>query len=432
MNERWLFSVLCFSSLTFSHHGHSYRHAHELALGPHVSVDAHTPLPALAVEPRHRRMVGHLLGHEPDSVAASRWIVALLCVVGAPARLPRGPLVGSDQRFDSFPRHFPGTVEGLPQHRVVGLLGHSAFPPLVEGGQVVLDKADYAVLGRGPGCDRQEHVRVGHEVGVHLQEGSLFQNEGWKHHLGKTKLLKCDPKTFVTMKESAVFQCVTRVRSMPSLSWESRWRMMLRWSSRTPRSSSSLSSVSVTSSLGLMSSSPVGCCTNKKRTQHVQLLSLNEKVEALDRFVLWLWEYNIMTTTLHHLTSETASSKRGQFSYFNKENYQRQPEGSFKINLRVCKKIERQRWRYTISDSNSPEKIKPQCSPKPNQVISVGTSNQTATGLCAVVLGTGKYIYFLFSGTLSWKSLSFSKRLFPDTADNIHHILCCLPKVSWI
>lgn len=51
----------------------------------------------------------------------------------------------------------------------------------------------------------------------------------------------------------------TLVRSMPSLSCDSRWRMMLRWSSRTPRSSSSLSSVSVTSSDGLMSSSPV-CC----------------------------------------------------------------------------------------------------------------------------------------------------------------------------
>lgn len=36
--------------------------------------------------------------------------------------------------------------------------------------------------------------------------------------------------------------------------------MMLRWSSRTPRSSSSLSSVSVSSSEGLISSSPASCC----------------------------------------------------------------------------------------------------------------------------------------------------------------------------
>lgn len=94
----------------------------------------------------------------------------------------------------------------------------------------------------------------------------------------KDKIVKTWPKTITLVKinESAVFQRVTRVRSMPSLSWESRWRMMLRWSSRTPRSSSSLSSVSVISSLGLMSSSPVGCCTNKKRTEQFQLLGLNE------------------------------------------------------------------------------------------------------------------------------------------------------------
>jgi len=41
--------------------------------------------------------------------------------------------------------------------------------------------------------------------------------------------------------------------------------MMLRWSSRTPRSSSSLSSVSVTSSVGLMSSSPRWCYENRKK-----------------------------------------------------------------------------------------------------------------------------------------------------------------------
>lgn len=60
---------------------------------------------------------------------------------------------------------------------------------------------------------------------------------------------------------------------MPSLSWESRWRMMLRWSSRTPRSSSSLSSVSVTSSVGLMSSSPVWCYDNNKKTENSMLFT---------------------------------------------------------------------------------------------------------------------------------------------------------------
>lgn len=43
---------------------------------------------------------------------------------------------------------------------------------------------------------------------------------------------------------------LTRVRSMPILSWDRRWMMMLLCSSWTPSSSSSLSSVSVVSSLG--------------------------------------------------------------------------------------------------------------------------------------------------------------------------------------
>lgn len=115
-------------------------------------------------------------------------------------------------------------------------------------------------------------------------------------------------------------------------------------------------------------------------------------------------------------------SLRGQFSFFNKEN--QRPEGSFKINLRVCKEDERRGRHYSIFDNDSREKTKPQCSPKPNQVVSVRTSNQTATGLrlkvlarvsllCCnghVVLGTRKCIHILFSGTSSWKSLSFSER----------------------
>lgn len=289
--------------LTFPDHGHSYRHAHELALGPYVSVDAHPPLPALTVKPWNWWMMGHLLAHKADSVAAFWRIVRLLRGVGAPAWLPGGPRVRSDQRFNFVPRHFPGTVEGLAQHGVVGLLGHGALSPLVEGGQVVLDKADDAVLGCGPSCDWQEHVRVGHEVGVHLQQWSLFQDEGRQHHLGKTKKFKRMRFILGKWQENNnytqyrlhswhinFFLCVpeflggssslvsTRVRSMPSLSWESRWRMMLRWSSRTPRSSSSLSSVSVTSSLGLMSSSPWCCCEDKKKEDSLMIYSFSKCV----------------------------------------------------------------------------------------------------------------------------------------------------------
>lgn len=70
------------------------------------------------------------------------------------------------------------------------------------------------------------------------------------------------------VKEEVGVRASTLVRSMPSLSCDSRWRMMLRWSSRTPRSSSSLSSVSVTSSDGLMSSSPV-CCSPSQRKKKI-------------------------------------------------------------------------------------------------------------------------------------------------------------------
>lgn len=177
-----IYSIL-FVPLTFSHHGHSYRHSHELALGPHVGVDTHPLFSGLAVKRRHRRVMGHLLGHKSNSIAASRWLITVLRIVGAPVWLPSRPLVRSHQRFDFVSRHFPGAVKGFPQHGVVWLLGHSPFPPLVEGRQVVLYKADYPVLSCGPCCDRQEHVGVGHEVGIHLEQWALFQNEGRQHHL---------------------------------------------------------------------------------------------------------------------------------------------------------------------------------------------------------------------------------------------------------
>ena len=59
----------------------------------------------------------------------------------------------------------------------------------------------------------------------------------------------------------------TLVRSMPSLSWEMRWRITLRWSSMTPKSSSSLSSVSVISSSARINSDAE--CWNKKKFYHL-------------------------------------------------------------------------------------------------------------------------------------------------------------------
>lgn len=75
---------------------------------------------------------------------------------------------GSPEGPHFVSRHVPRAVEALPQDGVVRLLGNSTLTTLVEGGQVVFHKADDAILGRGSGCDGQEHVRMGHEVGVHL------------------------------------------------------------------------------------------------------------------------------------------------------------------------------------------------------------------------------------------------------------------------
>lgn len=130
-------------------------------------------------------MVGHLLCNKSNPVAAPLWVFALLGVVRAPGGLPSRPLVRPGQGPDFVPRNVPGAVEGLPQDGVVGLLGHGALPALVERRQVVLHEAHDPVLRRGPHGDGQEHVGVGHEVGVHLQQGSLLQNEGGQHHLRK-------------------------------------------------------------------------------------------------------------------------------------------------------------------------------------------------------------------------------------------------------
>lgn len=79
--------------------------------------------------------------------------------------------------------HPPGAVEGLPDDGVVGFLGDGSLAPLVEGGEVILDKADHPLLGAAAGRDGEEQVGVGHEIRVHLQQRALLQNEGGKNHL---------------------------------------------------------------------------------------------------------------------------------------------------------------------------------------------------------------------------------------------------------
>ena len=76
-------------------------------------------------------------------------------------------------------------MEGLANDGVVGLLGDGALAALVEGSEVVLHEADHAVLRAAAVRDGHEEVRVGHEVGVHLQQRALLQDEGGQDHLEK-------------------------------------------------------------------------------------------------------------------------------------------------------------------------------------------------------------------------------------------------------
>ncbi|KAG9345121.1 hypothetical protein JZ751_009664 [Albula glossodonta] len=161
--------------LTFPHHGHADGHAHELALGPDVGIDAHAALLALTVEPRNGWVVGHLLSHEAHTVAARCVGARGLGPGGVPqARSSVSPLGGPHP----VTGHLPRAVKALPQHGVVGLLGHSALAALMEGGQVVLHEAHDPLLRRHRRGDAQEKVRVRHEVSVHLQQGAFLQDEG--------------------------------------------------------------------------------------------------------------------------------------------------------------------------------------------------------------------------------------------------------------
>lgn len=87
------------------------------------------------------------------------------------------------ERSNLVLRHIPGTVEVLTQDGVIGFLGHGTLPALMKGSQVVLNEANDSLLWCAARSDGEEHVRVSHEVGIHLQQGALLQDEGREHHL---------------------------------------------------------------------------------------------------------------------------------------------------------------------------------------------------------------------------------------------------------
>lgn len=162
--------------LTFPYHGDPHGHAHELAFGPYVSVDAQSLLLALTVEAGDGWVMGHLLGHKPQFVAFGRVLGHRVLV--ASRRMGNSPLW-----LDPVFGDLPGAVKRLTDDGVVGLLGQGPLAALVEGREIILHEANDSLLRRGPGGDGQQQVWVRHEVCVHLQQGSLLQDERGKHHL---------------------------------------------------------------------------------------------------------------------------------------------------------------------------------------------------------------------------------------------------------
>lgn len=141
-----------------------------------MSVDAQSLLLALTVEAGDGRVMGHLLSHEPEFVAFGR-------VLGHRVFVASGRVGGSPLWLDPVLGDFPGAVKRLADDGVIGLLGQGPLAALMEGCEVILHKANDSLLWRGSGSDGQQQVWVRHEVGIHLQQGSLLQDERGKHHL---------------------------------------------------------------------------------------------------------------------------------------------------------------------------------------------------------------------------------------------------------
>ena len=145
-----------------------------------MSVNTQSLLLALTVEAGDGRMMRHLLGHKPQLVVLGR-------VISHRVFVARGSGEGSPPGLDLVLGNLPGAVERLANDGVVGLLGQGALAALMEGGEVILHKADDPVLGCGPRRDGQQQVGVRQEVRVHLQQGPLLQNERGEHHLRPEK-----------------------------------------------------------------------------------------------------------------------------------------------------------------------------------------------------------------------------------------------------
>ena len=79
----------------------------------------------------------------------------------------------------------PVAPEDLAQDGVVRFLRDRALPAGVVRRQVPLDHLDDAVAGVLQLGDPDEEVGVGEVVGVHLEEGASFEDEGGEDDLGQ-------------------------------------------------------------------------------------------------------------------------------------------------------------------------------------------------------------------------------------------------------
>lgn len=121
-------------------------------------------------------MMGHLLGHKPQFVAFGR---VLSCQLFMASRRMGGSPLWLDPVFGNL----PGAVKRLTDNGVVGLLGQGPLAALMEGREIIFHEANDSLLWCGPGGDGQQQVRMSHKVCIHLQQGSLLQDERGKHHL---------------------------------------------------------------------------------------------------------------------------------------------------------------------------------------------------------------------------------------------------------
>ena len=163
-------------SLTFPDHWHSNRHAHQLALGPDMSVDTHSLFLTFTIEAWYRWMVGNLLCHKTNTITV--WLSSAAAIhpsLWGPGNVRSScgcwggtSAVSSPERSNTVLGHIPGTVKVLTQDGCIGFLCHSTLPALMKGSQVVLDKANDTLFWCSPRGDGEEHIRVSNEVRIHL------------------------------------------------------------------------------------------------------------------------------------------------------------------------------------------------------------------------------------------------------------------------